>query len=173
VAARAAQLITPGITAVLDGGTTAPEVVAALPPDLDATIITHSATTAAALADHPTVKGLILGGQLHKQSVCAWGATAAEAASAITADLALLIMNGIHPQEGLTTSEPEDAALKRILISRAADTYVMASIEKLSTVCAYKVTDFADVAGIITDAPADHPTVRQLRDQGVTIIQAP
>jgi hypothetical protein len=30
----------------------------------------------------------------------------------------------------------------------------------------------SEVAGIITDAPADHPTVRQLLDQGVTVISA-
>jgi DeoR/GlpR family transcriptional regulator of sugar metabolism/transposase len=172
VGAAAARLITPGITAILGAGTTALEVVAALPPDLDATIITHSATTAAALATHPAVKVLTLGGLLHKQSVSALGAMTAEAASGITADLALLIMPGIHPTEGFTTSDPEDAALKRILISRTADTYIMASIEKLGTVCSYKISGLADVAGIITDAPADHPTVQQLRDQGATIIQA-
>ena len=50
VAARAAGLITPGSTVILGGGTTAQEVVAALPADLEATIITHSVTVAAALA---------------------------------------------------------------------------------------------------------------------------
>jgi DeoR/GlpR family transcriptional regulator of sugar metabolism/transposase len=172
VAATAARFITPGTTVVLDGGTTALEVVAALPRDLDATIITHSVTTAAALADHPKVNVFVLGGPLHKQSVSTSGATAAEAAAGITADLALLVMPGVHPQEGLTANEPDQAALKRILTSRAADTFVMASIEKLGTVCGYKISDLADVAGIITDAPADHPTVCQLRDEGVTIVQA-
>ena len=172
VAALAAQLITPGTTAILDGGTTALEVAAALPPGLDARIITQSATTAAALAGHPTARVFLLGGEVHKPSVSAWGATAAEAASGITADLALLTMPGIHPDEGLTTSEPEDAALKRIFIGRAADTYVMGSIEKLGTVCAYKISGVSEVAGIITDAPSDHPTLRQLRDQGATIIEA-
>jgi DeoR/GlpR family transcriptional regulator of sugar metabolism/transposase len=172
VAAAAAQLITPGTTVVLDGGTTALEVVAALPRDLDATIITHSVTTAAAPADHPKVSVFVLGGPLHKQSVSTSGATAAEAAAGITADLALLVMPGVHPQEGLTANEPDQAALKRILTSRAADTFVMASVEKLGTVCGYKISDLADVAGIITDAPADHPTVCELRDEGVTIVQA-
>jgi DeoR/GlpR family transcriptional regulator of sugar metabolism/transposase len=172
VAARAAGLITPGATVILGGGTTAEEVVAALPADLDATIITPSATTAAALAGHPKVKVLMLGGLLHKQSVTTTGATAAEAASDITADLALLTLPGVHPHEGLTASDPEVAALTRILISRAADTYVMASTEKLGTVAAYKVTGLPEVAGIITDAPADHPTLQQLRDQGSTIIRA-
>jgi DeoR/GlpR family transcriptional regulator of sugar metabolism/transposase len=172
VAAAAARLITPGTTVILDGGTTALEVAKALSPELEATIITHSATTAAALAAHPRVNIFLLGGQLRKQSVSASGAIAAEAASGITADLALLITPGIHPAEGLTHADPEDAALARILATRAADTYVMASIEKLGTVCAYRITSLSDVAGIITDAPASHPVVQELRNQGVTIIAA-
>jgi DeoR/GlpR family transcriptional regulator of sugar metabolism/transposase len=172
VGMTAAGLIAPGTTAVLDGGTTALEVVAALRPDLDATIITPSATTAAALAAHPRVNVLMIGGRLSKQAVAASGAIAAEAASGITADLALLILPGIHPDEGLTHADSEAAALTRILISRAAETYVMASIEKLGTVCAYKITGLSEVAGIITDAPLAHPTVRQLSERGANIIQA-
>jgi DeoR/GlpR family transcriptional regulator of sugar metabolism len=172
VGTTAAGLITPGTTAILDGGTTALEVVAALRPDLDARIITHSATTAAALADHPRVDVFILGGRLHKRSVSALGAAAAEAASGIIADLYLLVLAGIHPEEGLTAAEPEEAALRRILISRAADTYVMVSTEKLGTVCPYKVADLSDVAGIITDAHSSHPMVQQFRAQGVNVMQA-
>ena len=83
VAARAAGLITPGITAILGGGTTALEVVAALPADLEATIITHSSSTASALASHPTVNVFVLGGRLHKLGVSASGAAAVEAASSV------------------------------------------------------------------------------------------
>jgi len=172
VAARAAEFITPGITAILGGGTTALQVVAALPADLDATIITHSASTASALANHPTVSVFILGGRLHKLGVSASGAVAAEAARSVTADLALFPVPGIHAKQGLTTSEPEEAALLRIFIGRAADTYVLASVEKLGTVCSYRVTGLSEVAGIITDAPADQPTVRQLGDDGVTVVEA-
>ena len=49
VAARAAGLITPGSTLILDGGTTTLAVVHALPADLGCTVITHSPTMAAAL----------------------------------------------------------------------------------------------------------------------------
>jgi hypothetical protein len=30
----------------------------------------------------------------------------------------------------------------------------------------------SEVAGLVTDAPADHPTIQQLRRQGVNVIQA-
>jgi DeoR/GlpR family transcriptional regulator of sugar metabolism len=172
IAARAAQLITRGSTAILDSGTTALAVAAALRPDLAATIVTHSPTTAAALVDHPTVDVFILGGRLFKHSAVACGAAAAEAANGISADLYLLGVAGIHPKEGLTTGDPDEAAMKRILVSRAADTYVLGSIEKLGTVSSYTVVGLPEVAGIITDAPADHPTLQQLRMQGVDIIQA-
>jgi DeoR/GlpR family transcriptional regulator of sugar metabolism len=171
VGAMAAGLITPGTTVILDGGTTGLAVAAALRPDLAATIITHSPLTAAALTDHPAADVIILGGRLHKRSSCACGAAAAEAASGITADLFLLVVAGIHPKAGLTAGDPDEAAIRRILVGRAADTYVVASIEKLGTVAPYAVVGLSEVAGLITDAPDGHPTVRQLRDQGVTVIK--
>ena len=172
IGARAAELILNGTTAILDSGTTALAVAGALRPDLSARIITHSATTAVALADHPRVDVFILGGRLHKRSVSVLGAAAVEAARSVSADLALLVVSGVHPERGLTAVEAEEAALRRVLIGRAADTYILVSVEKLGTVSPYKVTGLSEVAGIITDAPAAHPAVRQLRAQDVTVIEA-
>lgn len=172
VGAGAAALITPGITVILDGGTTGLAVAAALPPDMAVTVITHSPVTAAALTEHTAADIIILGGRLHKLSSCACGAAAAEAARAITADLFLLVVAGVHPKAGLTSGDPDEAAIRRILVSRAADTYVVASIEKLGAVAPYTVVGLSEIAGLVTDAPAGHPAVRQFRDVGVTVIHA-
>jgi DeoR/GlpR family transcriptional regulator of sugar metabolism len=172
IASRAAEMITPGSTVILDSGTTAIEIVKALPPDLSATVITHSPSTAAALAEHRTVDVFILGGRLFKHSVAACGAAAAEAAAGVSADLYFLGLGGIHPEEGLTTGDPDEAAMKRILVSRAADTYVAGSPEKLGAVCSYQVVRLSETAGIITDAPDDDVTVAGLRAHGVTIVRA-
>jgi DeoR/GlpR family transcriptional regulator of sugar metabolism len=167
VAARAAYLIPPGSTVVLDGDTTGLAVARALRPDLAAKIITWSPAVAAALIDHPTIKVFMLGGWIGK-----YGATTAEAASAISADLYLLAVTGIHEKAGLTIDEPDLGALQRILISRAADSYVLGSVDKIGTAAPYTITGLSDVAGIVTDAPGDHPTIQQLRLQGVNIIDA-
>lgn len=162
----------PGTTVILDGGTTGMAIAAALRPDLTATIITHSPTTAAVLAGHPSVDVIMLGGRLHKRSAVACGAAAAEAASGISADLCLLVVAGIHPKGGLTAGDPDEAAMRRILVGRGADTYVVASIEKIGTVAPYAVVGLSDVVGLVTDAPVDNPTIQQLRKQGVSVIQA-
>jgi DeoR/GlpR family transcriptional regulator of sugar metabolism len=162
VAAKAASLIRPRSTVILDGGTTALALAKALPADLDATIVTHSPTVAAALVDHATVDVFLIGGRLFKHSAVTSGAAAAEAAERVSAEQFFLGVTGVHPEAGLTTGDADEAAMKRLLARRAADTYVLASAEKIGAASAFEVLPLADAAGIITDAPADDPTVRRL-----------
>ena len=152
IAARAAQLIKPGDRVIIDGGTTTLAVTRALPPDLQATVITHSPTIAAALIDHPTVEILLLGGRIYKHSAVACGVATAEAARTINADLFLLGVTGVHARYGLTTGDAEEAAMKRALARQAADTYVLASSEKIGTVSPYRVLELGETTAILTDA---------------------
>jgi DeoR/GlpR family transcriptional regulator of sugar metabolism len=170
VAAIAATLVRPGSTVIFDGGTTTLAVVRALPLDLAATVITHSPTIAAALASHPTVEIQLLGGRIFKHSVVACGAAAVEAASAISADAFLLGVTGIHPDAGLTTGDADEAAMKRALARRAADTYVLASADKIGVASRYRVLPLAEVAGIVTDAP---DALAEIAAAGVPIIATP
>jgi DeoR/GlpR family transcriptional regulator of sugar metabolism len=170
VAATAAGLIQPGSTVLLDGGTTALAVAAALPSTLSATIVTHSVTVAAALVAHPTVEVFVLGGRLFKHSAVTSGAAAAEAAQGVNADLFLLGVTGVHHRAGLTTGDPDEAAMKRTLASRAADTYVLASAEKIGAASPYTVLPFEAVTGVITDS--DSPELSRLEEAGVPIIRA-
>lgn len=172
VASRAAELITPGSTAILDGGTTALAVVRALAPDLSCTVITHSPAIAMALLDHTAVEVIVLGGRLFRHSAVTCGAAAAAAAAGVSADIFLLGVTGVHPAEGLTTGDAEEAAMKRMLAGRAADTYVLASAEKIGTASRYSVLPLSDVAGIITDTPGSDPTVAALAERGIHIILA-
>jgi DeoR/GlpR family transcriptional regulator of sugar metabolism len=172
VARRAVALIQPGSTVILDGGTTTLAIAHALPADLRATVVTHSPTVAAALVEHPTVAVFVLGGVLFKHSAVTCGAAAVEAAQAVNADLFFLGVTGVHAEAGLTTGDADEAAMKRALSRRAADTYVLGSAEKIGAASPFTVVGLADVAGIITDAPATDPTLARLARDGVAILSA-
>lgn len=172
VARRAARLIDPGSTVILDGGTTTLSVVRALSPSLSCTVITHSPTIAAALVPHAGIEVFLLGGRLFKHSAVTCGAAAVEAAQRISADLFLLGVTGVHATEGLTTADADEAAMKRALAGRAADTYVLASAEKIGVASRYQVLPLGEIAGIIADGPQDDPTLRSLRRTGTSIIGA-
>ncbi len=172
VARRAIELIGPGATVILDGGTTTLAIAQALPRDLQATVVTHSPTVAAALVANPTVEVYLLGGMLIKHSAVTCGAAAVEAAQAVNADLFFLGVTGVHAQAGLTTGDADEAAMKRALSRRAADTYVLGSAEKIGAASPFTVVGLPDVAGIITDAPATDATLERLSEAGVAILYA-
>ncbi|MGW3988438.1 DeoR/GlpR family DNA-binding transcription regulator [Streptomyces sp. NPDC004830] len=172
VAAVAAGLVRPHGSLILDGGTTALAVAEALPKDLVCTVITHSPTIAAALLDHPGAELFLLGGRVFKHSAVTCGAAAVEAAQNVSADLCLLGVTGVHPEAGLTTGDAEEAAMKRALSARAADTYILASSEKIGTASQYRVLPWEKVTGLITDTAPGDTVVEQLTALGVRIVTA-
>ena len=169
VARGAAALVQPRQTIVIDGGTTALRLVHALPPTLDATVVTHSPTIAVALVEHPRIEVLLIGGRLFKHSIVTCGAIAAEAISGLQADAFFMGVTGVHPQAGLTTGDAEEAAMKRALSHRSADTYVLASSEKMGAVSPHRVVGWDDVTAVLTDAGADARTRAALAKRGVDV----
>jgi DeoR/GlpR family transcriptional regulator of sugar metabolism len=147
----AAKTIRPGQVVILDGGTTAREIARHLPSNLHATIVTHSPTIALELVNHASVEVILIGGRMFKHSVVAVGAAALEAISRIHADIYFMGVTGVHPKTGLTTGDFEEAAVKRALCHAAAETFVLASSEKLNAASPYAVVSLAEISGIITE----------------------
>ncbi len=172
VAMSAVTLIEPGSTVLLDGGTTALAVARALPLEREVTVVTHSPTIAIALLEHPVAEVFLLGGRLFKHSAVTCGAAATEAVQSVHADVFLLGVTGVHHEAGLTTGDPDEAAMKRALAARAADTYVLASSEKIGAASPFTVLPFSSVSGIVTDAPPTHPVLEALRRTGTSVIAA-
>jgi DeoR/GlpR family transcriptional regulator of sugar metabolism len=172
VATTAVGLIEPGQTIFLDGGTTTATMCRCLPPTVDLTVVTHSPTVALELIDHPTVQVLIIGGTLYRHSIVAVGATAAEYIATLNIDVFFMGVSGVHPTHGLTTGDAEEAAIKRTISQRAADTYVLASSEKLGSALSYRVVGFGDVTGAITDE-RNPKTLKALRQAGLAIVPTP
>jgi DeoR/GlpR family transcriptional regulator of sugar metabolism len=136
----AAGLIKPGQVIFLDGGTTTGQLVRHLPPTLPATVVTHSATIAAALATHPVIEVILIGGRLFKHSIVAVGATTVAAIQQIQADLYFMGVTGIHHEMGVSTGDYEEALVKRAMCTNAAETIVLASQEKLGAASPYRIT---------------------------------
>jgi DeoR/GlpR family transcriptional regulator of sugar metabolism len=93
-----------------------------------------------------------------------------EAAGRINADLFLLGVTGVHHRAGLTTGDPDEAAMKRALAGRAAETYVLASAEKIGAASPFEVLPLTAVAGVVTDLPAEHPELVRLCAAGAPLV---
>ncbi|MCW6508481.1 DeoR/GlpR family DNA-binding transcription regulator [Lichenifustis flavocetrariae] len=169
---RAALMVRSGQVVFLDGGTTAVQVARHLPADLRATVVTHSPSVAVELAKHPCVAVEIIGGRLFKHSVVAMGASATTAITGIRADMFFLGVTGVHPEAGLTTGDAEEAALKRLLISQAAETIVLASQEKLGAASPFLVAPIQAADTLVVESDVPDAVVEPYRRLGLTIVTA-
>ena len=168
----AARLVRPGQVVILDGGTTAVQMARYLPPDLEATIVTHSPGVAVELAGHKHVEVQLIGGRLFKHSMVAVGAVAAEAIARIRADSFYMGVTGVHPELGLTTGNAEEAAIKRALSRQAAETVVLTSSEKLGAASPFQILPLAEVDLFIVEPGAPEALTSVYRDLGLTLITA-
>ncbi|WP_314431257.1 hypothetical protein [Microbacterium lacticum] len=81
-------------------------------------------------------------------------------------------VTGIHPQAGLTTGDADEAAMKRTLASRAAETYVRGSAEKIGTASRYEVLPLDAVTAVITDVAPEDAIVGDLERAGAALRRA-
>ena len=165
----AAQLIQPGQVVFIDGGTTSAQLVRHLPPDLRATVITHSPSVAVDLSSHPTIEVIMLGGRLFKHSVVGVGSATVEAIRQVRADLYFMGVCSVHPEAGLSTGDFEEAGVKRALSAAAAETIVLASPEKLATASPYQVIPLDELSGLVTMASVPEDVLAPYRARGISI----
>lgn len=159
VARRAAEGIRRGSTIVLDAGTTTLALARHLPRDAGLTVLTPSPAVALAVVEHSDARVVMIGGELSRHSLVASGSLAMEAIRHLAADVFYLGVTGVHPAQGLTTGELDDAVTKRALAERCADVLVLASEEKIGAVSRYPVLDLAAVTAVITDPLDRNPLI--------------
>ncbi|MCZ8095689.1 MAG: DeoR/GlpR family DNA-binding transcription regulator [Acidovorax sp.] len=167
-----AALVKPGQVVILDGGTTSLQVVQHLPLTLRATVVTHSPTIAVALAGHTQIEVLMLGGRLFRHSMVNVGASVVEAAARLRADLYLMGVTGVHVQAGLTTGDFEEAAVKRALHERAAETVVLASADKLGAASPFTIAPLSALAALVVPASTPAALRKKLQAGGVKVSTA-
>src|SRR5215216_4658218 len=137
---------------LLDGGTTALELARRLPADRSCTVLTNAPPVATALADHPRVEVVLIGGKLLKEAQVTVGAAAVDALRQVRADVCVLGICSLHPQLGVTAADHEEAHVKRAMVEVSAEVIALATADKLHTASPWLVAMLPDVTHLVTDA---------------------
>jgi DeoR family transcriptional regulator, fructose operon transcriptional repressor len=155
---------------LLDSGSLTYVIAEQLPADRPLVVVTNNLPAAALLAGRDglqviTLPGMIRG--LTQASVDGWTTRRLES---LTADLAIVGVNGLTAELGLTTTNPEEAAVKRAMLLAARRRLVPVVSGKLgrNSFCAY--AGVSEVDKIITDAHADPDLLADLRGAGPEVV---
>ncbi len=172
LASAGAGLLRPGQIVFLDGGTTNVQLARRLPPDLEAVIVTHSPSVAVELARHPRVEVELLGGRLFKHSVVAMGAACIEALERLRIDVFVMGATGVHAEAGLTTGSAEEAALKRLIARRSAETIVLATRDKLGAASPFGILTLPEIGTLVVERGLAPERLDPLRASGCELVEA-
>jgi len=173
IARLAASLVQPAQTLVFDVGTTVTELARALPLDLTGQALTNSLVTAQELARRPNLQIHLAGGELRADDLACSGPETEEFFAGFFADIAFLCAGGVHPQAGITDFYPREIAVRRHMLQRSSERYVLADSSKIGRVALRRVCEVAGVTAVITDEEAPAESVEALTARGVQVILAP
>jgi DeoR/GlpR family transcriptional regulator of sugar metabolism len=155
---------------LLDGGTTALELARRLPADRACTVLTNAPPIAAALASHPRVEVVVIGGRLLKEPQVTVGAAAVDALRHVRADACVLGICGLHPELGVTATDREEAHVKRAMVEASAEVIAIATADKLRTASPWVVAPVTELSHLVTDADEDETA--DYAAAGVTVVRA-
>lgn len=171
IARAAAKLVSSRQVVILDGGTTTLQVARHLPFDLEATVVTNSPPIAVALAEHPLIEVVMLGGQLYKKALVNVGVATVESLRMIRADLCMLGVCSLHPEVGISVSNLDEAYVKRAMIASAAEVVGLVTEVKLDTAAPYVVESIHALTYLVTAPTVSHEMLAAYKAFGLTLVR--
>ena len=163
----AARLVKPGMTVILDTGTTALEVARALGGVPSLKVLTSSLAVASALLAHDELELVLLGGTVSKGSPDLSGTLTEDNLAAFRADLAFIGADALD-QRGFYTRSQEIAGVSRAIIASAQRTILVADSGKFGRSAFVRIAGWEAIDDWLTDdglpAGARHWGQRTLRN---------
>ncbi|MEG9299110.1 DeoR/GlpR family DNA-binding transcription regulator [Mangrovibacillus sp. Mu-81] len=169
IARYAASLIEEGDCIFLDAGTTTLGMIDFL-PEIDIVVVTNGLTHVDALLQKG-IQTYITGGSVKPTTKAMIGSGAVEAIQKYRFDKAFLGTNGVHPQYGYTTPDPEEAQVKRTAIELSREAIVLADDSKFGEIAFSKIADL-EKAVVITNGSEDVPDSAYVKQTTVKVVTA-
>jgi DeoR/GlpR family transcriptional regulator of sugar metabolism len=169
----AAALIADGDTLMIDGGSTTLLVARRLAGKRNLTIITNAVTLLPDLMTLPEAQIYVAGGVLDLKLATLLGDRAVESLGEFRTAKAIIGIDGIALDGGLTVSNPFVGATKRKMIAGSRQLIVVADHTKLNRVCLIALAGIAEMSVLVTDTGAPPELVDAIRAAGPEVIVAP
>lgn len=150
IAERAAQLVEPGETILIESGSTNALLARKLGETKDVTIVTNSYFIASFVRDLPRVKTILLGGDYQPDAEICVGPLTCKSLDAFYVDKLFVGSDGFS-EEGFTNMDLLRAEVASAMAKRANQTIILTDSSKFSTRGVSKQLSFSELSLVITD----------------------
>ena len=168
IARRGAEFVEPGMSVMLDDGTTLLPMAPLLAERTPLTVITNFVPLMTSLRDVPGIQLIMLGGTYQQRHECFSGLLCADMINQVRADLLFLSPSAVS--DGQVLHQEEDmVATKRAMMHSAERRVLMVDRSKLGRRALRRVAAVEDFDQIVTDDSGTDDDLRHISDRGVPI----
>jgi DeoR/GlpR family transcriptional regulator of sugar metabolism len=165
----AAEMIAEGEIVSLGAGTTTTQVARGIRHRKNITVVTNAVNIAMELSHRSDLKIFMSGGFLSSDWFTLVGAAAIQSISEMFVAKIFLGIDGIHPQHGLTTNYPDQAAIHRQMLQQAHYRVIVADHSKINVTGAMLICPLNEINLLITDKGATKAMLAPLLNEGIKI----
>jgi DeoR family transcriptional regulator of aga operon len=168
----AANLVADGEIIAIGAGTTTTQVARSIRHRKAITVLTNAVNIALELSHLPDIKVYITGGYLSGDWFAVVGDIAQRNASEIFVDKVFIGVDGIHPEHGLTTNYPEQAAIHRSMMRQARQRIVVADHRKIGLLGTSLIWPAAEIDTLVTDKATSDEAVAPFTEKRIAVLRA-
>lgn len=169
IALSVARFLNDGDTLFINSGTTTRIIAEELKLRKNLNIVTNSLDVARVLGDHPSFCVILLGGEINAQYGFTYGGDAQDQLNRYQADWAILSVDSICAQSGITTFHAEEAVIDRMMINCATKTMIAADYTKIGRAGFSRVCECSDRIHLATNVNAPEDRLDEIANLGVEI----
>ncbi len=172
IAKRAAELVADGETVIINAGTTTLFTANELKKLKNLRIVTNSIPIAQALGEVDGNTVILLGGKLNSRHQFTYGLAANEQLKRYRADKAILSVDGVEPDMGVSTYHYEEAELDSLITERANRVIVAADSTKLGIESFANICPLSDIDVLVTDSGVSVEMLHSIQKRAVEVVTA-
>lgn len=148
----AADIVKDGESIFLDAGSTTFSMIRYL-KGKNITVVTNGVTHVAELAKYK-INTYIIEGVVKNTTCAVVGSNAIDCLKKFSFNRSFIGVNGIDVNNGFTTPDPEEGAIKKIVIEKSMKKYILADESKFNKISFFKFAELEDCI-VITDKVSD------------------
>ena len=171
IAARAAEMVKPGDTLLLDAGTTVLELAKRLEGCSPLTVVTNALNTAATLSSIPDIHVIMAGGSVSPETVSTIGYIAERDIADLVVDKVFLGTHSFDPELGMMDISVEVARVKRAMIEAGRQVVLLADSSKFAKRALAKVAPLGSVDMLVTDTGLGDAETSAIEVLGVEVVR--
>jgi DeoR family transcriptional regulator, aga operon transcriptional repressor len=169
---KAASIIADNDIVIIDSGTTTLEITKNLHELNNLTVITNALNIASQLVDYENMKVILLGGLLRNTSLSLIGPISENSIKSFYCDKVFLGVDGIDSTYGISTPNPEEAHLNKLMIDISKQVIVVTDSSKFKKRSFMHLAPMSQVHTVITDSNIPEDELKNLQNAGVEVLIA-